>query len=61
MRNWPTPGDRVTVDAGKHAGKTAVMVRWDLIMSGQTQAYPVVKLEVGTVVRVRTVTQCANS
>lgn len=51
------PGRLVTIDAGRHRGKTGVFLGYDVIQSGQTQLYPRVALS-GTQqeVRVRTVT-----
>jgi hypothetical protein len=50
------PGRLVTIDAGRHRGKTGTFLGHEVVQSGQTQLYPRVGLPDGTEVRVRTVT-----
>lgn len=57
----PDPGAQVTVGSGRYAGKSGVLVRYDLIQSGQLRLYPVVRLDGGREVRVVEVQPRATS
>lgn len=57
----PQPGDQVTIDAGRWRGRQGTLLRYDVIASGQTRCYPVVRLPDGPTVRVVTVTPVPTS
>jgi hypothetical protein len=41
----PEPGDVVMVESGRWRDRQGRFVRWDVIYSGQTRLYPVVRLD----------------
>lgn len=55
-----TPGQRVTVDAGRHRGLPGWFLRHDLVQSGQLRVYCIVQLDSGETVRVVTATPIPN-